>query len=59
MNIVLVSRTKAKLEDVAAEIGQKYTNIRTKIIAVDFTKLDIYSTIKTELTGLDIGVLGK
>ena len=37
LNIVLVSRTTSKLQDVAAEIEQKY-KVKTKIIAIDFTK---------------------
>ena len=37
LNIVLVSRTTSKLQDVAAEIEQKY-KVKTRIIAIDFTK---------------------
>jgi len=56
MKIVLVSRTPFKLQNVAAEIGSKYS-AETKIVDVDFTKSDIYERLKNELTGLDIGVL--
>lgn len=55
-NLVLISRTPYKLQNVAAEINSKYGK-ETKIIDVDFTKLDIYERIKNELNGLDIGVL--
>ena len=37
MNIVLVSRSKDKLDTVAKEIEEKYS-VKTKVIAVDFTK---------------------
>ena len=37
MNIVLVSRSKDKLDTVAKEIEEKYP-VKTKVIAVDFTK---------------------
>lgn len=33
--------------------------VETKIIAADFSCLDIYSKIEAELAGLEIGVLGK
>ena len=36
MNIVLVSRSKDKLDTVAKEIEEKYP-VKTKVIAVDFT----------------------
>ncbi|UJR13365.1 hypothetical protein I4U23_000382 [Adineta vaga] len=58
LNIVLISRTKEKLEQVAKEIQSKYANIQVKTIAFDFTKeTSIYSTIREEIRGLDIGVL--
>ena len=37
MNIVLVSRSRDKLDTVAKEIEEKYS-VKTKVIAVDFTK---------------------
>ena len=36
-NIVLVSRTLSKLQEVAAEIEEKY-KVKTKVIDIDFTK---------------------
>ncbi|CAL4178487.1 unnamed protein product [Meganyctiphanes norvegica] len=56
MDVVLISRTPFKLQNVAAEINSKYGK-ETKIIDVDFTKVDIYDRIKNELKDLDIGVL--
>ena len=37
MNLVLVSRTKGKLQDVAKEIEEKY-KVNTMVIDIDFTK---------------------
>ena len=56
MNVVLVSRTLSKLEDVAAELREKYS-IETKVIAVDFSSADIYDVLTSELADLEIGVL--
>uniref|UniRef100_A0A6M2CP35 Putative hydroxysteroid 17-beta dehydrogenase n=1 Tax=Rhipicephalus microplus TaxID=6941 RepID=A0A6M2CP35_RHIMP len=57
LNIVLISRTLEKLQAVAHEI-EEASNVKTKVIAVDFTSSgDIYSTIRRELQGLEIGVL--
>ena len=41
LNIVLISRTKAKLERVENEIKEQY-NVLTKIICFDFSKTDGY-----------------
>ncbi|CAF0739153.1 unnamed protein product [Brachionus calyciflorus] len=57
LNLVLISRTEEKLRNQANELKEKYS-IETKIIAADFTEQSsIYSQIKQELNGLDIGVL--
>ena len=40
LNIVLVSRSPYKLQNVAAEIEEKCSNVKTKIIEVDFAKED-------------------
>lgn len=57
LNIVLISRTQSKLEEVAKEI-EKNNNVETKIIAADFTNTSqIYYEIDKQLIGLDIGVL--
>ncbi|KAK8375271.1 hypothetical protein O3P69_020325 [Scylla paramamosain] len=55
-NIVLISRTPYKLQNVAAEVSTKYKT-ETRIIDVDFTKTDIYERLERELRDLDIGVL--
>lgn len=58
IDIVLISRTKAKLEAVAAEIESEY-HVSTKIIEADFTddSYDAYHTIEKQLYGLEIGIL--
>jgi 17beta-estradiol 17-dehydrogenase / very-long-chain 3-oxoacyl-CoA reductase len=37
LNVILISRTKEKLEQVANEIQSKYSNVQVKTIAIDFT----------------------
>ncbi|EAT38467.1 AAEL009634-PG [Aedes aegypti] len=57
LNVVLVSRTQSKLEDVAKEIESE-SKVQTKVIAVDFTAgPEIYETIAKQTTGMEIGVL--
>ncbi|KAJ6638293.1 Very-long-chain 3-oxoacyl-CoA reductase, partial [Pseudolycoriella hygida] len=56
-NIILVSRTLPKLQEVANEISQSF-NVETKVIAVDFTSgPEIYDQIKKQIAGIEIGVL--
>jgi len=58
LNIILISRTEEKLNQVAKEIQSKYSNVQVKVIPIDFTKDNsIYSTIRKQIHGLDIGVL--
>ncbi|XP_053384915.1 very-long-chain 3-oxoacyl-CoA reductase-B-like isoform X4 [Mercenaria mercenaria] len=57
MNIVLISRTQSKLEQVAAEI-ESAQKVKTKVIAADYSHgTSIYDDIRNKLQGLDIGVL--
>ncbi|ESO82370.1 hypothetical protein LOTGIDRAFT_134665, partial [Lottia gigantea] len=56
INVVLISRTQSKLDELATEIESKY-KVETKTIAVDFSRTDIYDKIRVGLTGLDIGTL--
>jgi 17beta-estradiol 17-dehydrogenase / very-long-chain 3-oxoacyl-CoA reductase len=37
LNVILISRTKEKLEQIATEIQSKYATIQVKIIPIDFT----------------------
>ncbi|KAM9377352.1 very-long-chain 3-oxoacyl-CoA reductase-A [Pholidichthys leucotaenia] len=54
--IMLISRSKEKLDDVAKSIEAQF-KVETKVIAVDFGKTDIYEKIEEGLAGLEIGVL--
>jgi len=60
-NLILVSRTESKLQRLATEIEQKYvgSSIKTKILAMDFTKNDDadYAKLKQLVEGLDIAIL--
>jgi len=57
LNIVLVSRSPYKLQNVAAEIEQKH-KVKCKIVDIDFTKdEDVFERIKKETDGLEVGVL--
>lgn len=56
-NVILVSRTLTKLQDVAKEISQSF-KVQTKVIAVNFTSgPEIYDQIKEQIAGIEIGVL--
>ncbi|KAI9139251.1 hypothetical protein BKA69DRAFT_1086821 [Paraphysoderma sedebokerense] len=58
-NVVLVSRTESKLKDLARHIEDTY-NVKTKVVAMDFTKTndESYRNLKAALEETpDIGVL--
>lgn len=59
LNIVLISRTQAKLDKVSGEIESKYPGIQTKTIAVDFSMdaTNYQHEIEAAIQGLMIGVL--
>jgi len=58
MNIVLVSRTQSKLDEVAGGIEQKY-KVETKTVSIDFSKASptLLEPLRKAVTGLDVGVL--
>ncbi|XP_050526565.1 very-long-chain 3-oxoacyl-CoA reductase-B-like isoform X2 [Daktulosphaira vitifoliae] len=58
IDIVLISRTKSKLECTAKMIRDNY-NVQTKIIVADFTEDEssLYPRLSKELDGMDIGIL--
>nr|XP_043882799.1 testosterone 17-beta-dehydrogenase 3 [Solea senegalensis] len=56
MSVVIMSRTKVRLDQVAKEIGDK-TGQKVKVIVADFTKENVFSEIEDQLRDLDIGVL--
>jgi len=60
-NLVLVSRTEAKLSTLASEIEHKYAGsaIKTKTLPMDFARNDDadYAKLKALVDGLDVGIL--
>ncbi|CAB1322216.1 unnamed protein product, partial [Coregonus sp. 'balchen'] len=58
LNVVILSKTKDKLDRVALEIAET-TGQKVKVIVADFTEDDMYECIEEKLKGLYIGVLGK
>ncbi|XP_074864615.1 inactive hydroxysteroid dehydrogenase-like protein 1 [Carettochelys insculpta] len=57
INIILISRSKEKLETVAKDIAETY-DVETAVIVADFSKgREIYSSIKEALRDKDIGIL--
>lgn len=59
MNIVLISRSKDKLDTCADEIKSKNPKIEVRVLAVDFSKFDesVREMVNKFLLELDIGVL--
>lgn len=60
MDVVLVSRTQAKLDATADEIRAQYPGSRVKCVKADFTDPDtaaVYGNLSGELHGLEVGVL--
>ena len=55
MNIVLVSRSPYKLQNVAAEIEEKY-KVKTKIVDIDFTTdpAEYKKRLETDLKGIEV-----
>lgn len=57
MNIVLISRTAEKLQNVALEIGRRF-GVKTEKVQVDFNSgKEIYSVIEKCIEGKEIGIL--
>ncbi|XP_041793704.1 testosterone 17-beta-dehydrogenase 3 [Chelmon rostratus] len=56
MNVVIMSRTKENLDQVAKEIGDT-TGQRVKVIVTDFIQENVFSEIEDQLKDLNIGVL--
>ncbi|XP_070689919.1 17-beta-hydroxysteroid dehydrogenase type 3 [Pempheris klunzingeri] len=56
MNVVIMSRTKVSLDQVAKEIGDT-TGQKVKVIVTDFMKENVFSDIEGQLGDLNIGVL--
>ncbi|XP_069555646.1 17-beta-hydroxysteroid dehydrogenase type 3 isoform X1 [Brachyistius frenatus] len=56
MNVVIMSRTKETLDQVAKEIGETTGQI-VKVMVTDFINPNIFSELKDQLKDLNIGVL--
>ena len=59
-NIVLISRTKTKLEKVQELINKESPLVKTKIVVADFTgknNLDFYRDIEQQCSQLDVSVV--
>ncbi|WFC98543.1 hypothetical protein MYAM1_001271 [Malassezia yamatoensis] len=58
-NIVLVSRTKTKLEDLGREIQSKYVGIKTAVYPIDFSNATVadYEGLGRAINHLDVAVL--
>ncbi|XP_060928072.1 17-beta-hydroxysteroid dehydrogenase type 3 [Limanda limanda] len=56
MNVVIMSRTKVTLDQVAKEIADK-TGQEVKVIVTDFTNENVFGEIKDQLQDLNIGIL--
>ncbi|XP_068173815.1 very-long-chain 3-oxoacyl-CoA reductase-B [Antennarius striatus] len=55
-NMVLISRSQEKLEDVASALASR-CGVDTRTISADFSCVDIYQKIRDGLAGLEIGIL--
>jgi 17beta-estradiol 17-dehydrogenase / very-long-chain 3-oxoacyl-CoA reductase len=59
LNVVLISRTESKLQDVAKEIKDRYSGVHIKYIVCDYSNFDkkARDAVYKAIQGLDIGVL--
>jgi len=59
MNVLVISRTQSKLEELEKEIKAKYPNVQVSLLAVDYSNFDqkARDLVKAKIAGLDIGVL--
>jgi len=59
LNVVLVSRSLTKLNEVADELTKKYPKVQTKVLAVDFSHFDAAAQgkVRSLVEALEIGTL--
>ncbi len=59
MNVVLISRSKDKLEDTCNELKAKYPKIDVRVLAIDYSQFDAKARTKVDalLRDIDVGVL--
>ncbi|CAK4490989.1 unnamed protein product [Aphanomyces euteiches] len=58
LNIVLISRTQSKLDEVAKEITAKYSSVQVKTLAVDYSNLTEVSIDAVRKVIADVGDVG-
>ncbi|XP_076859727.1 17-beta-hydroxysteroid dehydrogenase type 3 isoform X2 [Brachyhypopomus gauderio] len=56
LNVVLISRSRGKLETAAQDI-ELTTGRKVTVISADFTKDDIYTSIEESISSLDVAIL--
>ena len=58
-NVVIISRSKEKLDDCAMEIKAKYPGVEVKTLDIDYGNFDsaARSRVANTLQGLNVGVL--
>ena len=59
MNVVLISRTESKLQEVKKEIMDKYSGVEVSYVVCDYSKFDkpAQDNVAKAITDLEIGVL--
>ena len=59
MGVVLISRTKSKLDAVKKEIEEKHQGVQVKVVVCDYSSFDdsARSKVAKAVKGLDVGVL--
>jgi 17beta-estradiol 17-dehydrogenase / very-long-chain 3-oxoacyl-CoA reductase len=59
LNVLLVSRSLTKLNEVADELSAKYPKVSTKVVAVDFSNFDsaAQGKVRAQIEQLEVGVL--
>ena len=59
-NLILISRTKSKLEDMRKRILKENTKIQVRIVVADFNghaSMDFYHKLRKEIGDIDISLL--
>jgi len=58
LNVVLISRTESKLQELATALESKY-KVQTRYLAIDFTSTtaDTWKSVRETIANLDVGIL--
>jgi len=59
LNVLIISRTEAKLVELEHEMKQKYPKVQVAHVAIDYSNFDAKArdAVKSTIAGLDVGVL--